>query len=366
VPPAPGDVVRNELRNELTEMIRRTPLPLALLDLASNRLTLVNAPFAALIKVEASQAEGLDFLSMLPAEDLAVAERVLAGVASGIIDSCQGQGRWHSPQGDAVDVVASVRPLDASKPRTRALVAAAVATGTPTGEHWLAPDSKGMAFGAIDHDWHISEISADAAELLGWDPEDSRGTPLQTLVHPDDVSLLLLTLGRSGAVRRAAVTRLRVRGVGGDWSPVRLAVSPLCNHNPPRFSVAFGLTTPGNSESSDDRANRLEGHLWRIAVEVQSAGVSDLSEAGQGWWADPMLRGLSRRQSEILRRLTRGQRVPAIARELFVSPSTVRNHLSAIYRRLGVHSQSELLARLMPAVDPSRGGQGGAASFRDG
>ena len=66
------------------------------------------------------------------------------------------------------------------------------------------------------------------------------------------------------------------------------------------------------------------------------------------WWSDPALRELSQRQLEILRRLLRGERVPMIARDLFLSQSTVRNHLSAIYRRLGVHSQAELLARLLP------------------
>jgi diguanylate cyclase (GGDEF)-like protein len=55
---------------------------------------------------------------------------------------------------------------------------------------------------------------------------------------------------------------------------------------------------------------------------------------------------LSSRQIEILKRLLGGERVPAIARELFLSQSTVRNHLSAIYRRLGVHSQEELLSLL--------------------
>jgi DNA-binding CsgD family transcriptional regulator len=31
----------------------------------------------------------------------------------------------------------------------------------------------------------------------------------------------------------------------------------------------------------------------------------------------------------------------------------VRNHLSAIYKRVGVHSQSELLARLIPGGQAS-------------
>jgi DNA-binding CsgD family transcriptional regulator len=52
---------------------------------------------------------------------------------------------------------------------------------------------------------------------------------------------------------------------------------------------------------------------------------------------------LSPRQAEILDRLAAGERVPAIAKSLFISTSTVRNHLSAIFRMYGVHSQHELL-----------------------
>ncbi len=52
---------------------------------------------------------------------------------------------------------------------------------------------------------------------------------------------------------------------------------------------------------------------------------------------------LSSRQIEILRRLLGGQRVRDVAQELFLSQSTIRNHLSAIYQRFGVHSQTELL-----------------------
>ena len=55
---------------------------------------------------------------------------------------------------------------------------------------------------------------------------------------------------------------------------------------------------------------------------------------------------LSPRQAEILDRLAAGERVPAIAKSLFISTSTVRNHLSAIFRLYGVHSQQELIALL--------------------
>ena len=160
--------------------------------------------------------------------------------------------------------------------------------------------------------------------------------------------LLMLTFGRSDIERRAVATRLRVRGPDGDWTPVRCVMSPLCDHNPARFGFGLWLLSRADDlESGIERTTRLEGHLWRIASEVQAAEIGGLPKRADTWWADPVLRGVSERQSEILRRLIRGERVPAIARSLFLSQSTVRNHLCAVYRKVGVHSQSELLARLI-------------------
>lgn len=101
-------------------------------------------------------------------------------------------------------------------------------------------------------------------------------------------------------------------------------------------------------EGVAERAARLESHLWRIALEIQASGIGGAANKTGGLRFHPGLRGLTKRQSEILRHLLRGERIPAIAEALFLSPSTVRNHLSTIYRRVGVHSQSELLARLLP------------------
>ena len=54
---------------------------------------------------------------------------------------------------------------------------------------------------------------------------------------------------------------------------------------------------------------------------------------------------LSPRQREVISRLVRGERVATIAAdEMYSSQSTVRNHLSAIFHKVRVHSQNELLA----------------------
>jgi DNA-binding NarL/FixJ family response regulator len=52
---------------------------------------------------------------------------------------------------------------------------------------------------------------------------------------------------------------------------------------------------------------------------------------------------LSEREVEVLRLAKRGLPNPQIAQSLHISPGTVRNHLSAVYRKLGVHSRHEAL-----------------------
>ena len=54
---------------------------------------------------------------------------------------------------------------------------------------------------------------------------------------------------------------------------------------------------------------------------------------------------LTRREQEVLDQLLAGRRVASIARHLYVSEHTVRNHLKSIFRKLRAHSQAELIDR---------------------
>ena len=60
----------------------------------------------------------------------------------------------------------------------------------------------------------------------------------------------------------------------------------------------------------------------------------------------PGMSRLSGREYEVVRMLLLGDRVPVIARNLYVSQSTVRNHLSSVFRKLRVRSQQELIVLL--------------------
>lgn len=93
---------------------------------------------------------------------------------------------------------------------------------------------------------------------------------------------------------------------------------------------------------------RLQRHLARIAQEVEATGLVTIATAPEPT-AVPGLADLSARQWEVVTRLLRGERVTTIARAMFLSPSTVRNHLTTIYRKVGVSSQAELLELLHDA-----------------
>ena len=99
------------------------------------------------------------------------------------------------------------------------------------------------------------------------------------------------------------------------------------------------------------RSAELERRLWRIAQEIRAAGLTASAHDKPG----PPESILSRtdftlRQWEVIGLLRDGMRVGSIAATLHVSPSTVRNHLSAIFRKVGVHSQEALLLVLRGAA----------------
>jgi PAS domain S-box-containing protein len=58
---------------------------------------------------------------------------------------------------------------------------------------------------------------------------------------------------------------------------------------------------------------------------------------------DPALAEVSRREHDVLELLLIGDRVSAIAEQLFISEHTVRNHLKSMFRKTGTSSQAELI-----------------------
>ena len=182
--------------------------------------------------------------------------------------------------------------------------------------------------------------SRDVTGLLGVAPQELIGRTLLSVVASRDVASLLAA--QDGLAHQAVALRLHLQNKGDEWVEMCCVLTSLAG-NPDR---CFILVPEPVDDPTGSRVNELEHHLWTIAAIVEASGVLQ----GVGPMRDmklmPEANNLTTRQWEILARLVRGERVPTIAEDLYLSQSAVRNHLSEIFKRFGVHSQPELLKTL--------------------
>jgi two-component system response regulator DesR len=93
----------------------------------------------------------------------------------------------------------------------------------------------------------------------------------------------------------------------------------------------------------DDYVSRIDTIVRDLADGELYLSPQAYEALAQATRADGTEQTLSEREVEILRLAKRGLPNPQIAQALHISPGTVRNHLSAVYRKLGVHSRHEAL-----------------------
>src|SRR5512143_3111588 len=99
--------------------------------------------------------------------------------------------------------------------------------------------------------------------------------------------------------------------------------------------------------------------MQRIADLMKELGLVTAEAGHHRPEVEAILGQLSSRERQIVELLLASRRVPGIAAALGISPHTVRNHLKAVFRKLGVHSQEALLELLRHAA--GEGGSSGSA-----
>jgi DNA-binding CsgD family transcriptional regulator len=88
----------------------------------------------------------------------------------------------------------------------------------------------------------------------------------------------------------------------------------------------------------EDGLRRIGGELDRLGLRRAAADASGMVLSFDG------IDRLSPRELDVVGLLLEGHRVVSIAAELGVSEHTIRNHLKSIFRKLGIHSQAELVS----------------------
>ncbi len=157
-----------------------------------------------------------------------------------------------------------------------------------------------------------------------------------------------LTHERLRALEGDQRTRLTVfQRRDGRTFPVAVAPSTLKRADTGQIGLVTLLIDLGEVQTARPMGadeGSLSAELALVAAKLQTLSFTAAVSTDSALKIDhPDLRDLSPREKENLEHLMNGLRVPAIAKILHISQHTVRNHLKAIYRKLGVSSQSDLI-----------------------
>ena len=168
--------------------------------------------------------------------------------------------------------------------------------------------------------------------------EGRRGSEVMNLVRRERPDVLLLDL----FLEPEFDARAAVRSLRADFPALKICI--ISAHLEPawiRELLQAGVY--GYILKDDDYVSKIDAIIRDLAsgeVYLSPQAYEALARATRAAGKE---QPLSEREIEILQLAKRGLPNPQIAQALFISPGTVRNHLSAIYRKLDVHSRHEAL-----------------------
>jgi DNA-binding CsgD family transcriptional regulator len=197
--------------------------------------------------------------------------------------------------------------------------------------------------GTVNAQWQIERISADAEDLFDVPVADLIGLTLADLVAKSDVPVLMGAFETASKGTNGVTVVVDVHPRGNDGADKAIACEILLLPLHPALSCAFVLLPTPLSTSKDQTTESLPAILGRLGKGAEIAHLARGVFSGATDRDVPGLADLTTRELEIVGRLLDGDRAPAIATRLFVTQSTVRNHLAAVFAKLGVNSQQQLL-----------------------
>jgi len=335
--PAPGE----RPPQAVLDVVTNCPLPSLLLAVPSEQILAASGMAERLLCPDDGSPVGRNLEDFATDEPTGALDLMAAGHLDGY------EARRTIRRGDrTIPVTVWIRVVDGQERRNFAL-AKLLPDPAALGETLPRPEgtTAEAVVGSTDGHLTVERVSTDVVALLDHRAADVVGQSLFRLVDPADVAPLLKAAARSADTGLGASLAVRPALFGFRASRCQMVLLPM--EPPPSF--AFALV---DDESADALTSALgmKQALWQFDEALRSASASRMAAELP---ADPGLGRLSGRELEIVMRLMNGDRVPAIAESLFLSPSTVRNHLSAVFRKLRVGSQQQLIHLLRRTDGPS-------------
>jgi DNA-binding CsgD family transcriptional regulator/PAS domain-containing protein len=329
------------------------PLPMAVVDLGDSRVVAANEACERLVVEPGRTVVGRWVHEFTAPERLEIAKENFRSLMTRV-EGYQVHGRVVPENGREFSALFWVRRLHLDD--TSALAAIVVLPDDPgprpVNQTIVASTDVDAGFLETDQDWNIDYCSNDICDLLGYEPDNFIGNALLGMVHPVDAPDFLLAVTQAVTSRRAIVARVRLKTRDLSWRDTECLVAAMSKDEPPRLAVVVTVARSDSERGASSRAAELEQHMWRIALEVRAAGLTPALSDTFPLGPTKEFGEMTTRQREIVARLAAGKKVKEIARDMYLSPSTVRNHLTAVFRRFGVHSQLELISVLKNLWDP--------------
>jgi DNA-binding NarL/FixJ family response regulator len=168
--------------------------------------------------------------------------------------------------------------------------------------------------------------------------DSKRGSDVAALVRQTKPDVLLLDLFIEPEFDALTV----VRSLRADFPSLKICLlSAFLEPSLVRDLIQTGVY--GYILKDDDYASRIDTIIRDLAdgkIYLSPQAYEALAQATRTEGKEQLL---TERELEILRLAKRDLPNPQIAQALHISPGTVRNHLSTIYRKLDVHSRHEAL-----------------------
>jgi DNA-binding CsgD family transcriptional regulator/PAS domain-containing protein len=328
--------------SHLDEAVQSCDFPILVWELPDGIVRLANQPAADLLGVAVGALVGRRIIEMVtPRHFVEVTQAAIGAMA---VDSVQADRWLKRPDGGSTAVRVWSRAVQVNGLRCAIGLIVPLSEIGRLGRDPATPwrDLAPIAVGIVDKRWRIERISSDIRNISGMEASEYAGVSLLAMLHPDDAALMADAIN-TPASTVVACNRMRLRRRDGTWTQFCLLLGPLGEDRKDRSAFAV-ITGPSPDPLwFEGRVSELERRLRHIGSEVRASGVLDVMDSLPTASDSPHMSELSSRQWDILSRLARGDRVSTIATDLFLSRSTIRNHLSVIFRKFGVHSQAELL-----------------------
>jgi DNA-binding CsgD family transcriptional regulator len=358
---SPATQADADAESRLCDQVRHSPLPVGLFRLPDGRTVEVSDPFVAFAGVDRESLIGKAVADYTEEPETAAASFGL--LASGALDGYTRKASFRRPDGELVTPNLWVSACTGPEP-PRYAVATVVTTGA-TPDLSSARDCTSPAnlmIGTTDAHWRVDRITGADDAALAYRPEQMLGRSAFDAVYPDDVGKVLMLAAHSTVCHGGTFGRIRLAARAGGWVDRRVSLQPLTGEesNGFAFTVCREADDPQDADPSSQGAEGLNPALMVTDGHRKTFGLAAWMAAFPTALRAPELSTLTAREYEIVLRLASGHRVRTIADDLHLSRSTVRNHLTAVFRKFDVSSQAELLARLRPvpagAGDPVPGG----------